>query len=245
MKKRAHKLIPVSQLKIPHGFCRCGCGGKTKISKWNNPSRGLIAGQPQRFIHGHHQRKHIARLRYDQKIGKGFCHCGCGLKTKIATRNSMPLGMIKGQPALYLSGHVKNCGHKPRYIIDKKTGCWVWQWHLSHNDYAPRINVNGRCVSAYRYYYEQKYGKVQDGLQIDHKCRNPSCVNPDHMEPVTPAENVRRGKNAKINVGIAGEVKKLLKTMSRMEVSRKTGVPYGIVYHISRGVSWKDVEPVA
>lgn len=36
-------------------------------------------------------------------------------------------------------------------------------------------------------------GPIPDGLVIDHLCRNPQCVNPMHLEPVTPEENTRRG----------------------------------------------------
>src|SRR3990167_10447262 len=41
--------------------------------------------------------------------------------------------------------------------------------------------------------YELHKGKIPNGLHIDHLCRTPACVNPDHMEPVTCAENRRRG----------------------------------------------------
>ena len=40
-------------------------------------------------------------------------------------------------------------------------------------------------------------GSIGDGLVIDHLCRNPRCVNPDHLEPVTTAVNTLRGNYAR------------------------------------------------
>lgn len=46
---------------------------------------------------------------------------------------------------------------------------------------------------AHRMAYEELVGPIADGLQIDHLCRVRCCVNPAHLEPVTQAENIRRG----------------------------------------------------
>lgn len=75
-------------------------------------------------------------------------------------------------------------------------GCWVW--HGSHNGVGyGELRIAGRKVYAHRWSYEHHVGPIPDGLQIDHLCRNPACVNPEHLEPVTPTENVRRGDAAR------------------------------------------------
>jgi|SRR5690242_1350575 len=56
-----------------------------------------------------------------------------------------------------------------------------------------KIFYNGRHVLAHRASYEMHIGPIPDGMVIDHLCRNPSCILPEHLEPVTPAENMRRG----------------------------------------------------
>lgn len=74
-----------------------------------------------------------------------------------------------------------------------ETGCWEWRGKLNHQGYG-RICVSRAAgdQQVHRVAYETFVGPIPEGLQLDHKCRNRKCCNPEHLEPVTARENVRR-----------------------------------------------------
>lgn len=76
-----------------------------------------------------------------------------------------------------------------------ENGCWVWQRPLHSSGYA-MFSVDSYPHWAHRVSYELMVGPIPSGLELDHLCRNPPCVNPAHLEPVTHLENVRRGATA-------------------------------------------------
>ena len=82
-----------------------------------------------------------------------------------------------------------------RFTVDS-SGCWLWEGTLSLSGYG-RLwigGTRGRRHQAHRLTYEMHKGPIPEGLEIDHLCRVPACVNPDHLEAVTHRENQRRGR---------------------------------------------------
>lgn len=71
-------------------------------------------------------------------------------------------------------------------------GCWLWTGVRDRGGYG-QTTVKGKTKNAHRTVYKAVVGPIADELQIDHLCRVRHCVNPDHLEPVTPLENWRRG----------------------------------------------------
>ena len=78
-----------------------------------------------------------------------------------------------------------------KVLCDIETKCWVWQSTLNISGYGS-MGRNGKTVRAHRLSYEAFKGEIPQGLIIDHVCKNRKCVNPDHLEPVTPIENGSR-----------------------------------------------------
>lgn len=73
-------------------------------------------------------------------------------------------------------------------VAIERDGCWNWQKAIRNDGY-------GRALGemAHRLSYLAHVGPIGKGLDLDHLCRNRSCVNPAHLEPVTRKENLRRG----------------------------------------------------
>jgi hypothetical protein len=77
-----------------------------------------------------------------------------------------------------------------RIVKGVPNGCWLWTGPKASNGYGRIAHI-----WAHRFAYELSVGPIPAGLVIDHLCRNRSCVNPDHLEPVTYRENNMRGLN--------------------------------------------------
>ncbi len=77
--------------------------------------------------------------------------------------------------------------------------CWLWQSHKDEAKYG-QFKFHGRALWAHRFSYALFRGTIPDDLQIDHRCHNPQCVNPNHLCRKTKSRNVAEGNSYRARV---------------------------------------------
>lgn len=84
-------------------------------------------------------------------------------------------------------------------LFHNGTPCWTWTASTKKTGYGSfGWSRRSQSIHAHMAAYLLLVGPVPEGLELDHLCRRRNCVNPDHLEPVTCGENVRRGDAPKI-----------------------------------------------
>lgn len=100
-------------------------------------------------------------------------------------------------PSLWSKNKVKKQDSWERFLSHVQVqgdGCWMWLGSVTLEDYG-RFNNSPYSTLAHRFSYEYTHGLVPKDLHLDHLCRIRRCVNPAHLEPVTPKENRQRTAN--------------------------------------------------
>lgn len=73
-----------------------------------------------------------------------------------------------------------------------ESGCWEWRGRRLPGGYGTIPHPKGSTwLYLHRLMYERYVGPIPEGLFIRHKCDNPPCSNPAHLEPGTHADNMR------------------------------------------------------
>lgn len=162
--------------------CECGCGQS-------------VASAKRRFVHGHN-----GRLLAVRECSVVTCHVPahgngmCGRHNARMTQHGQLYPVTrKFNRELWFWAHVA--------IPQEPDGCWIWLGDLDESGYGRAVSMMlspTRTKMAHRWTYEQRIGPIPEGLHLDHLCRIRCCVNPEHLEPVTVAENVRRGVHGEL-----------------------------------------------
>ena len=233
---------------IAWGECFCGCGEPSGFYKYTVAHRSVIKGQPKRFVNGHNPRKHGP---LQMPAARKQCECGCGEPTSLITENDASEGAVRGEFRRFVAGHAARRPGLPYKVQDLgyTSPCWVWQRYLNVCGYGA-LSFKQKKYIAPRFYYEQAYGPIPEGKQLDHLCvsrtkgrgGSRACVNPEHLEPVTSTENGRRKSNSNISCADVPFIRSLLNNtnLTQKEIAAIYEVSEYVIGDINRGRTWKN-----
>lgn len=132
-------------------------------------------------------------------------------------------------------------------IPDNPSDCWEWNGNINKKTGYGKKTQNGKAVLAHRWVFEMLQGPIPDGLVINHKCSNKSCVNPTHLEVIDQAGNCRHGSGTKLSKAEVIEIKRAKKTKAwglGARLAKKFNVSSALIHDIWSGRAWKDIEVI-
>ena len=162
----------------------------------------------------------------------GLCMCGCGEQAPIAPTSNRRVGYVAGQPRRFVHNHH---GRKAVVDVDATSGCWNWTGATCHG--YGKLMRDGVTHLAHRYYYEQRHGPVPSGHHVHHRCENPLCVNPDHLEPLLPLAHGQRHAESLTAEDVV-VIKHLALTQSRRTIAQQFNVSAVHITNIVNGKKW-------
>lgn len=137
---------------------------------------------------------------------------------------------------MHLAGVDHLCSREGIDYVVTVDGCWDWIKGKNRAGYA--------WGHAHRKYWAAVNGPVPVGHHVHHKCENPGCVNPDHLEPVEASRHLKTHKRAASHI-TEEQVKEIRRRVSEGElcpaIAEDMGLVYWTVWNISVAQNWSDI----
>lgn len=145
---------------------------------------------------------------------------------------------------------------EPRKPINFKvsnSGCFECTSHSKNKNGYAMTCANGKAIGVHRFIYQEMLGEIPKDLVVRHKCDNPSCINPEHLELGTVADNNndrdKRGRHkplkgsengfSKLNENEVIEIKMLLGNKhNKKQIAERYKVSVSTIYAISNKQNW-------
>jgi HNH endonuclease len=143
--------------------------------------------------------------------------------------------------------------------VKKGDGCWLWTASTNPQGYGKfgvKIGGKNKTAAAHRVSWLLTNGPIPDGKLLMHKCDNPLCVNPSHLELGTTFDNIRdmmakgrrgytglqgsKNPKSKLSESQVSDIRAAFESgESRADIARRYGMNWGSVDNIVKGVYWK------
>lgn len=143
---------------------------------------------------------------------------------------------------------------KPIEWFENENGCFICSSHKKDKGYA-RIRKYGKQIPISRYMYEECFGFIPKGMVIRHKCDNPSCINPEHLELGTHQDNMndmvkrnrsQKGKDRTIAKLKEDDIKRIKKEYSKGKSSRELAKIFNVdkssIMNIINKKTWRHIK---
>lgn len=142
---------------------------------------------------------------------------------------------------------------RPRKPIDFKiddNGCFICTSHAKGKWGHCIMGKDNKSIPVYRHVYEECFGEISEGLLVRHKCDNGSCINPEHLELGTQADNLKdmvdRGRsrkgtkhhNTKLTENDIVAIKENKDKLTNVKLAEKYGINVRQIYRIKSGERW-------